>query len=414
MPSKSTLLLRPSPLRQHILRSSITPSSHLTLSPAFSRRRTHSSSYNIPLSYVFVICLFFASLQSVVLTAKVKTKKNSNIHFSNNEDNLKTTSEGQHFAMEPQDQTAVVGSRVTLPCRVMEKIGALQWTKDDFGLGQHRNLSGFERYSMVGSDEEGDFSLDIFPVMLDDDARYQCQVGPGPNGEAGIRSRFAKLTVLVPPEAPKILQGDHLVTTEDREIELECDSVGGKPAAEVSFLILILKGFITFFFISLKITWIDGLGNVITKGIEYVKEPLADSRRITAKSILKLTPKKQHHNTTFTCQAQNTADRTYRSAKILLEVKYAPKVTVSVVGGALAGGRIPEGAEVILSCQADANPPVQSYRWFINDELVTGDYTTKMVIHNVSRQYHDAIVKCEVVNAVGKSEESETLDISCK
>lgn len=58
-----------------------------------------------------------------------------------------------------------------------------QWTKDDFGLGTHRNLSGFDRYSMVGSDEEGDFSLDIYPVMLDDDAKYQCQVGPGPNGK---------------------------------------------------------------------------------------------------------------------------------------------------------------------------------------------------------------------------------------
>ncbi|XP_065364987.1 irregular chiasm C-roughest protein [Calliphora vicina] len=390
MPSKNTLLLRPSPQRQryhHKLRSSTSPSpSSLSPSPDASLNK------NIPLTNVLVICFLLVSLQAVEVMAKVKTKKNSNIHFNNNEDNLKSTSDGQHFAMEPQDQTAVVGSRVTLPCRVMEKIGALQWTKDDFGLGQHRNLSGFERYSMVGSDEEGDFSLDVFPVMLDDDARYQCQVGPGPNGEAGIRSRFAKLTVLVPPEAPKILQGDHLVTTEDREIELECDSVGGKPAAEI--------------------TWIDGLGNVLTKGIEYVKEPLSDSRRITAKSILKLTPKKEHHNTTFTCQAQNTADRTYRSAKILLEVKYAPKVTVSVVGGALAGGRIPESAEVILSCQADANPPVQTYRWFINDELVTGDYTTKMVIHNVSRQYHDAIVKCEVVNAVGKSEESETLDIS--
>lgn len=97
----------------------------------------------------------------------------------------KTTSDragGQRFAMEPQDQTAVVGSRVTLPCRVIGKQGMLQWTKDDFGLGTHRNLSGFERYSMVGSDEEGDFSLDIYPVMLDDDAKYQCQVGPGPQG----------------------------------------------------------------------------------------------------------------------------------------------------------------------------------------------------------------------------------------
>lgn len=69
-----------------------------------------------------------------------------------------------------------------------------------------------------------------------------------------------------------------------------------------------------------QITWIDGLGNVLTTGIDYMKESLPDSRRITAKSILKLTPKKEHHNTTFTCQAQNTADRTYRSAKLHLEV----------------------------------------------------------------------------------------------
>jgi hypothetical protein len=70
--------------------------------------------------------------------------------------------------------------------------------------------------------------------MLDDDARYQCQVGPGLAGEPGIRSKFAALTILVPPEPPRIVQGDFLVTTEDREIELECVSLAGKPAAEVS------------------------------------------------------------------------------------------------------------------------------------------------------------------------------------
>lgn len=118
---------------------------------------------------------------------------------------------------------------------------------------------------------------------------------------------------------------------------------------------------------------------MITSGIEYVKEPLTDTGRYTAKSILKLTPKKEHHNTSFTCQAQNTADRTYRSVKLKLEVKYAPKVSVSVIGGALAGGRIPESAEIRLSCHADANPNDVSYRWFINDEPVTGDYTTEMV-----------------------------------
>lgn len=66
---------------------------------------------------------------------------------------------------------------MTLPCRVIGKQGTLQWTKDDFGLGWHRNLSGFERYTMIGSDEEGDFSLgmsrmrpDLFIYIF----RFQC------------------------------------------------------------------------------------------------------------------------------------------------------------------------------------------------------------------------------------------------
>lgn len=81
--------------------------------------------------------------------------------------------EQQQFAMEPQDQAAVVGSRVILPCRVLNKKGILQWTKDDFGLGTRRRLAAFDRYSMIGSDEEGDFSLNIYPVTLDDDAKFQ-------------------------------------------------------------------------------------------------------------------------------------------------------------------------------------------------------------------------------------------------
>lgn len=66
-----------------------------------------------------------------------------------------TPYEEQRFAMEPQNQTAIVGSRVTLPCRVINKSGVVQWTKDDFGLGSHRNLTGYDRYRMIGSDEEG-------------------------------------------------------------------------------------------------------------------------------------------------------------------------------------------------------------------------------------------------------------------
>ena len=51
----------------------------------------------------------------------------------------------QKFVREPPDQTAAEGEHVTLPCRVHNKVGPLQWTRDDFGLGLNRNLKGFER-----------------------------------------------------------------------------------------------------------------------------------------------------------------------------------------------------------------------------------------------------------------------------
>ena len=142
----------------------------------------------------------------------------------------------QRFLREPPDQTAAVGEHVTLPCRVENRKGKIQWTRDDFGLGLNRNLKGFDRYKMSGSDEEGDYTLDIENVQLVDDARFQCQVGAAP-GVAPIRSRYATLTVTVPPEPPEITNGDVLRTQEDRKVTLECVSRGGKPAAEVTYCI---------------------------------------------------------------------------------------------------------------------------------------------------------------------------------
>ena len=87
---------------------------------------------------------------------------------------------------------------------------------------------------MSGSDEEGDYTLDIDHVTLEDDAMFQCQVGAAP-GVTPVRSRYAQLTVTVKPSAPVISQGELLRTQEDRVISLECVSRGGKPAAEVSY-----------------------------------------------------------------------------------------------------------------------------------------------------------------------------------
>ena len=87
----------------------------------------------------------------------------------------------------------------------------------------------------------GDWTLDINPVTLEDDARFQCQIGAAEAGIAPIRSRYATLSVLVPPNPPKMLGGSGQLadgqtihkTVEGRQVELRCESRGGKPAAEV-------------------------------------------------------------------------------------------------------------------------------------------------------------------------------------
>ncbi|CAD1476318.1 unnamed protein product [Heterotrigona itama] len=164
--------------------------------------------------------------------------------------------------------------------------------------------------------------------------------------------------------------------------------------------------------VQLQITWIDGLGNVLHRGIKTTKELFDDGPLYTVKSILRVMPRKDHDNTTFTCQSQNAADRTPQNAKLRVEVRYAPKVSLRIRSGLGKNGRIVEGSELRFKCRAEANPPNVEYRWFINEKKVIGDYTTEMIIHNATRDLHDAIVKCEVHNDVGKSEDTETLDIT--
>ncbi|XP_053620744.1 irregular chiasm C-roughest protein-like isoform X1 [Plodia interpunctella] len=303
--------------------------------------------------------------------------------------------ERQRFAMEPTDQSAIVGSRVTLPCRVVGKVGTLQWTKDDFGLGTHRNLSGYERYSMIGSDEEGDYSLDIRNVSLEDDGKYQCQVSSGLDAsQEAIRSRYAHLTVLVAPDPPRIIQGAFIDATEGQTVNIECVSMGGKPPAEI--------------------IWVNGNQDVIkTKGENKI-ELLPDGLRSQTRSVLRLKPTKEYHNQTITCQAQNNADRAFRVATVQIEVKYAPKLKLSAKAGQVHG-KISEGSEARFLCEVDSNPPPLAdggYKWYINNNLVVGDYTEEMIIFNVSRNHHRAEVKCEVSNSVGTSEKTIKLDVT--
>lgn len=60
---------------------------------------------------------------------------------------------------------------------------------------------------MRGGGAEGDFSLKITEVSLEDDAKFQCQVARVP-GYPGIQSTTALVNVQVKPEPPVIINGN--------------------------------------------------------------------------------------------------------------------------------------------------------------------------------------------------------------
>ena len=60
--------------------------------------------------------------------------------------------------------------------------------------GYYRELPGFGRYAVLGSDKSGVFNLQINNASLSDEAVYECQVGP--NGTNKPIRASAKLNVL--------------------------------------------------------------------------------------------------------------------------------------------------------------------------------------------------------------------------
>lgn len=291
----------------------------------------------------------------------------------------------QRFAIEPTDRTAILGDTVVLACRVIDKAGTLQWTRDGFGLGADRDLSGFPRYSMVGSDEEGDFSLQIGRVTLEDDATFQCQVG-AVNDVKGIRSRSAPLTVFVPPKPPKIVQGTFLKTTAGMTVELTCESHAGKPPAEL--------------------TWLDGNGNVVTEGVEYKTEQLSDTKLANAAITWTFSPSREHDSKTFTCRSENKALKQPMLATIRMEVKYPPEITMTV-----ESDKVSEFDHVRFHCEAIANPSDIVYKWYRNDELIAGDQTTELLLPRVTRNFNGDTITCEARNDVGTTRSTHTLNI---
>ena len=57
-----------------------------------------------------------------------------------------------------------------------------------------------------------------------------------------------------------------------------------------------------------------------------------------------------------------------------------------------------------------------SYTWYVGGRRVADapEASTELVLDHVDRRLHNHVVRCEVTNPIGKTDESALLNVACK
>ncbi|XP_061537909.1 kin of IRRE-like protein 3 isoform X4 [Phycodurus eques] len=282
------------------------------------------------------------------------------------------------FSQQPQDLVVVAGQPVTLPCSIPGYHGVVLWIKDGLALGVGRDLSGYPRYTVIGDHGSGEHHLRIQRVELMDDAVFECQAV-----QAAMRSRPARLTVLVPPEDPVISGGPVVSLRAGDPVNLTCHADNAKPAA--------------------SIIWIRN-GEVLN-GAMYSKTLVRDGRRETTVSTLYLLPSNIETGQQIICKASNKAVPNGKETSVTIDIQHLPLVNLSV-----APQPVLEGNLVRFHCSAKANPPVTLYRWAKGGSIikeVSGDTYEVIVDHS----FFTDPVSCAVTNQLGSTNVSRNVDV---
>uniref|UniRef100_A0A8C1V1K0 Kirre like nephrin family adhesion molecule 3 n=1 Tax=Cyprinus carpio TaxID=7962 RepID=A0A8C1V1K0_CYPCA len=271
------------------------------------------------------------------------------------------------FAQQPQDLVVVAGQPVTLPCSIPGYHGVVLWIKDGLALGVGRELIGYPRYAVVGDHGSGEHHLRIQRVELTDDAVFECQAI-----QAAMRSRPARLTVLVPPDDPVIMGGPMVSLRAGDPLNLTCHADNAKPAA--------------------SIIWIRN-GEVLN-GATYSKTLLQDGQRENTVSTLYISASNIETGQKIICRASNKAVPNGKETSVTIDIQQR-QVNVE---------RKPckEDNEVFrITC---------SQRWAKGGSVikeVSGDTYEVMVDHS----FFTEPVSCEVTNPLGSTNISRNVDV---
>ncbi|XP_054753120.2 uncharacterized protein LOC129258907 [Lytechinus pictus] len=299
-------------------------------------------------------------------------------------------SSGQYFSVQPQDTEVVVGSKVTMTCRVFNRPeGSLVYwitpaaTNDFIGPDYDVPSRYINKYEIIGDPRINDYNLVINDVTAEDDGDYICLLFQPGRGDLNVaptqiaQTREASLTVatLSPTGAPACWASPRRTVHVGSDITIYCASI----------------------FTNNSLTWNQDSSSLTSSSNSTATIPTLIMTTFTAEASM--------NEARFTCASESDRNR---QCQIVLDVTFPPEVTIEPVG------EIRAGHEGRFRCSATGNPNVFVYFWKYNEEVIEYRYhrrfnraileesNTILALPDMDEDDDAALLECTAVNEHGQ------------
>ncbi|XP_033251166.1 nephrin-like isoform X2 [Drosophila miranda] len=331
---------------------------------------------------------FWISLTFAVILASIGCSSGSSLATVTAPTTAASLPAVQRFRITPHDLQILEGTDTLLRCEVSARAGKVQWTKDGFALGFSAVIPGFPRYSVLVDAQHGIYNLQVKNASLEDDAEYQCQVGPAA-GNPAIRAN-AKLSIVAAPSSIVIegfARNAKVEVVERQNLTLHCIAENANPAAEI--------------------VWYQGEVPITMVPIVSVNQ--TSPKRFTTSSTLHLQPRSDDDYKEYSCEARHKAlppDVPMR-AQVQLSVLYPPGPPF--FEGYSQGESLHRGQEMQIACRSrGGNPPAQLV-WYRNGVAInspqrtSGRLSESVYKFTASAEDNGANLVCEAKNLLATS-----------
>nr|XP_056714158.1 nectin-3 [Euleptes europaea] len=288
---------------------------------------------------------------------------------------------------------AVWGKDVTLKCiiDINETLTQITWEKIHGKSAQtiavHHPEYGFsvqkeyqERVSLKNNSLT-DASIILTNVTFSDSGEYVCKAATFPLGNSQSSTTVA---VLVEPIVSLTKGPNTLIDGANQTVAAICTAATGKPAANV--------------------TWEGGLGEMESTSTSYPNET------VTVESQYKLVPTRFARGRRITCVVRHPALEKEIRHSYVLDIQYSPEVTVTGYDGNWYIGR----ENVLLRCNADANPLPMEFTWSrLDGQWPAGLQPLNNTLHFLSPLTYNytGTYVCKVANSLGQRSDQKTIYI---